>query len=548
MGAYSIEGINLTVEPFYITITNTDGIYSADKTYSEIESALMNGMMIYCVGELIMPIVQVTEDMTFKFACPKTDGTICACTLTRGTADAVVVTYIETSGSGGTIDKDALEEYVKNTDYATSTKAGVVKVGSDSAGVKLNSSNMIVIAGAGTKEINEKASANRPITPYYLDWAIKVGLTKNALEFTDAEKSAARTLIDAADQNEVSNLQEQNVDRGTSLWAIVKKTAFAEALTDAELTAFKTAWGITDSGEDTEVTLSSISATYSGGSVLVGTSVNALTGIVVTAKYSDGSTKTVTGYTLSGTIAEGSNTVTISYGGKSTTITVIGYAENEEEVTLTSISATYTGGEVTVGTALTDLTGITVTGHYSDGSTGAITGYTLSGEIVEGSNTITVSYGGKTTTFTVTGVEEETGVSNETTWTSGVPYTFEPIENEYPDKATGEIKAYNGWARSPYLYCAGASTLRGVVKTQSGILTGTNDNAFYDADKNFISHMSGSTYLFTFNSLKNAEVGTYHDVPIPENAVYFIISGGNGLLTGSANTNNEPYIEYVPYE
>ena len=77
-----------------------------------------------------------------------------------------------------------------------------------------------------------------------------------------------------------------------------------------------------------------------------------------------------------------------------------------ETVTLQSISATYTGGDVAVGTALTDLTGITVTAHYSDGSTATITDYTLSGTIAEGSNTITVSYGGKTTTFTVTGVVE----------------------------------------------------------------------------------------------------------------------------------------------
>ena len=79
------------------------------------------------------------------------------------------------------------------------------------------------------------------------------------------------------------------------------------------------------------------------------------------------------------------------------------------EVTLSSILATYTGGEVTVGTALTDLTGITVTGTYSDGSTSAITDYTLSGTIAEGENTITVSYGGKTATFKVTGVAESGG-------------------------------------------------------------------------------------------------------------------------------------------
>lgn len=76
------------------------------------------------------------------------------------------------------------------------------------------------------------------------------------------------------------------------------------------------------------------------------------------------------------------------------------------EVILSSISATYTGGDVAIGTALTDLTGITVTATYSDGSTSNVTGYTLSGTIAEGSNTITVSYGGKTTTFTVVGKME----------------------------------------------------------------------------------------------------------------------------------------------
>ncbi len=75
-----------------------------------------------------------------------------------------------------------------------------------------------------------------------------------------------------------------------------------------------------------------------------------------------------------------------------------------EDVTLSSISATYSGGEVAVGTALTSLTGIAVTAHYSDGSTSNVTDYILSGTIAEGTNTITISYGGKTTTFTVIGV------------------------------------------------------------------------------------------------------------------------------------------------
>lgn len=77
-----------------------------------------------------------------------------------------------------------------------------------------------------------------------------------------------------------------------------------------------------------EVTLNSISATYSGGSVPVGTAVSALTGVVVTAHYSDGTIKTVTGYTLSGTIAEGINTVIVTYQAKNTTFTVTGVAES----------------------------------------------------------------------------------------------------------------------------------------------------------------------------------------------------------------------------
>lgn len=222
---------------------------------------------------------------------------------------------------------------------------------------------------------------------------------------------------------EIDNLQTSGLTTAhvTALDGMFKKCAYAENAS-TEYEAFKSAFGLTDN-EETEATLSSISATYSGGSVLVGTSVNNLTGIVVTAKYSDGSTKTVTDYTLSGTIAEGNNIVTVSYGGKSTTITVIGYVEEEPEITLTSISATYTGGEVAVGTALTDLTGITVKATYSDGTTSNVTGYTLSGTIAEGSNTITVSYGGKTTTFTVTGVAESGGGDV-------VPlYRFEDVEN-----------------------------------------------------------------------------------------------------------------------
>lgn len=90
--------------------------------------------------------------------------------------------------------------------------------------------------------------------------------------------------------------------------------------------------GSGESGGETEKTLIRISATYSGGNVAVGTPVNDLTGIVVIAHYSDGSTETVSGYKLSGTIASGDNTVTVTYDGKTATFTVTGIDEPSEVV------------------------------------------------------------------------------------------------------------------------------------------------------------------------------------------------------------------------
>lgn len=72
-------------------------------------------------------------------------------------------------------------------------------------------------------------------------------------------------------------------------------------------------------------------------------------------------------------------------------------------VNLSSISCVYTqSGTVYTTDSLDSLkTDLVVTAHYSDSTTAIITNYTLSGTLVEGTSTITVTYGGKTTTFNV---------------------------------------------------------------------------------------------------------------------------------------------------
>lgn len=75
--------------------------------------------------------------------------------------------------------------------------------------------------------------------------------------------------------------------------------------------------------------------------------------------------------------------------------------------TLSYITCVYTqSGTVYDTDSLNSLkSDLVVTAHYSDGTTGVVTNYTLSGTLVVGTSTITVTYGGKTTTFMVTVTE-----------------------------------------------------------------------------------------------------------------------------------------------
>ncbi len=79
----------------------------------------------------------------------------------------------------------------------------------------------------------------------------------------------------------------------------------------------------------------------------------------------------------------------------------------EQIVALSRISAVYSGGSVQEGTKLNALLpNLTVTAYYTDGTQKTLDGgYGVDGTIGVGTNIITVSYGGCTATFTVTGTK-----------------------------------------------------------------------------------------------------------------------------------------------
>lgn len=96
-----------------------------------------------------------------------------------------------------------LDEYVKNTDYATSDKAGVILV-SSSFGIDRfvagGWSGFAKIVKAEKSDINAKSNAYKPIVPALLDYAIKEGLTANTETLTDEEKAAACEWVGALEQ------------------------------------------------------------------------------------------------------------------------------------------------------------------------------------------------------------------------------------------------------------------------------------------------------------------------------------------------------------
>jgi len=82
--------------------------------------------------------------------------------------------------------------YVKKTDTASSYVLGLVKI-NKGYGVNIQGgTGVLAIQKAASDEISAKTNNYKPIVPSTLDYAIKSGLTKNALKLTDAEKEAAQ--------------------------------------------------------------------------------------------------------------------------------------------------------------------------------------------------------------------------------------------------------------------------------------------------------------------------------------------------------------------
>ena len=138
-------------------------------------------------------------------------------------------------------------------------------------------------------------------------------------------------------------------------------------------------------------------------------------GMVVTAYYTDETSRTVTGYTYSptGALNMSSTTITVSYseGGVTKTTTqaiTVAKVLSSIEITTPPSRTAYFSGETF------NKAGMVVTAHYNDGSSATVTGYTYSptGALSQGNTTITVSYSEGGVTKTDTQAITVTAISN----------------------------------------------------------------------------------------------------------------------------------------
>lgn len=230
-----------------------------------------------------------------------------------------------------------------------------------------------------------------------------------------------------------------------ALLILLKSAAYMETGLSDEIATIES-WAT----EITALSVSPSTASISGSGTQQLTATTTPAGGTVVWSSSNTAVATVSSGGLVTGVSNGTATITASCGDKtaSCTVTVSGFA------TLVSIDATYTQTEtITTESSLSDLTSdLVVVATYDNSTTATLTSsqYTLSGTLTVGTSTITVSYGGKTTTFTVTvthAVTEELWINDLGNTGSTASFSFAPFaypSDVYAYDYTKQITAIEG--------------------------------------------------------------------------------------------------------
>ena len=264
-------------------------------------------------------------------------------------------------------------------------------------------------------------------TQNYTITGIKAKPVATTLEATYTGSTNVGTVVTASNWTYVVKDQYGNViDPGGTLVQSPNSVTLIEGNNTIGLTLMFSGGQVSTQkiivGVATAPELTGLTATYTGGAVAAGTTLDQLNE-VVKATYSDGTTSAAltkgTDYTLSGTLTPGqTNTITVTGKGDYTGFTTTFSVTVEAAITLSHLKVTYDNSTaVAAGTTLAQLNEV-VRAIYSDNSESDVlvenTDYSLSGTLTAGqTNTVTVT--GKGTYAGLTAVTFEVTVAAEAT-------------------------------------------------------------------------------------------------------------------------------------
>lgn len=231
-----------------------------------------------------------------------------------------------------------------------------------------------------------------------------ISLNKTSLSFTGT--GASQKLSATVSPSDATDKTVTWTSSNTAVATVSGGTVKAAGYGTATITA-KTVNGKTATCKVTVVQPSltgiSVSSKPTKISYYVGDTLNT-SGLKLKATYNNGSTQTISsGFTCTPTALKtaGTQTITVNYAGKTTSFTVTVQAV---AVTGVSVSSKPNKTSYYVGDTL-NTAGLSLKVSYNNGSSKTITsGFTCTPTALKntGTQTITVSYGGKTTSFSVT--------------------------------------------------------------------------------------------------------------------------------------------------
>ncbi len=345
------------------------------------------------------------------------------------------------------------------------------KGGTAEAGGTLNPSDFTVTAvysDGSTKKLTDFEILPYEIVPGSNDITIRYQ-DKTAIVKVTGKAARVTISFDAAGGTPVAS---QSVEKGSSLTRIPESSrsgyvfeGWYTSKTDGVKLDESTVLNkdVTYYAHWKAVELSSISVEFLGKYIIAETTYElGDDDFRVTAHYTDGTSRTVSGYTIDAYhITAGENTLTIRYGGKSATVEIYGMA-------VVKISAIYAGGMKLAGTTQLDDKDVRVFATLENGQV-ELFKYpecTVDPFVIQlGENILTVRFGGKSQTITVTGIMADTSelVSISAVYAGGsiepggrIDRTKLTVQASYSD---GTVKTVSDYELAEYVIKEGDNTL-----------------------------------------------------------------------------------------